>query len=289
MKDQLTIKEFAEFTGIENTTLRYWDDIGLFSPAKRNPDNKYRYYAPEQLIAVNFISVLSRLTIPLKTIADEEEARTPESVTRLIKNQEKLLDMEMRKLRENYSIIHTRLELINYGIRVLEGFQMKDGVRLNNPRPGDGSERVDINSVAVMQRDEKSFILGPRNEWTDGESFYEPFTNFCKRADEMRVNLHFPIGALHDDMDSFMAAPGCPHHFFSMDPTGDRKRPEGRYMIGFHRGYYGDFGDLAERMRDHARKNNLRLNGPVYSMYLLDEVCIRDYSKYLVQASVAVI
>ena len=289
MKDQLTIKEFAEFTGIETTTLRYWDDIGLFSPAKRNPENKYRYYAPEQIIAVNFISVLSRLTIPLKAIAEEEGIRTPESIVRLIEQQEKQLDMEMRRLRENYSIIHARLELINYGMRVVEGFQMKDGIRLNNPKPGDGSEAVDTDSIVVLERDEKPYILGPLNEWSEGGSFYEPFSSFCKRADEMRMNLNFPIGALHTDMESFIEAPGCPHHFISLDPTGDRRRPEGRYLIGFVRGYYGEFGDLAQRMQAYAKDNNLRLTGPVYSMYLLDEVCIRDFNNYLVQCSVAVI
>jgi len=68
MKNQLTIKEFSELSGIDASTLRYWDEIGLFSPAHRNTENNYRYYAPTQIIAINFITVLSRLNIPLKTI-----------------------------------------------------------------------------------------------------------------------------------------------------------------------------------------------------------------------------
>ena len=122
MKEFLSIKEFSKLSGIESTTLRYWDDIGLFSPLRRDTENNYRYYTPSQMIAVNFIKILSSLDIPLKTISEIEKVRSPEEIVRLIEQQEKLLDMEMQRLRECYSIIHTRREMINYGIKVLEGF-----------------------------------------------------------------------------------------------------------------------------------------------------------------------
>jgi len=59
-KALLSIKEFAEASGLEQSTLRYWDDIGLFSPAHRNPDTSYRYYSPEQIILVNFMPLCFR-------------------------------------------------------------------------------------------------------------------------------------------------------------------------------------------------------------------------------------
>ncbi len=88
MKDLLTVNEFSQLSGIEKSTLRYWDEIGLFSPAKRDSDNNYRYYSPEQLIAVHFITVFSELNIPLKTISAVEKARTPETVFEFLKQQE---------------------------------------------------------------------------------------------------------------------------------------------------------------------------------------------------------
>ena len=94
MKNFLTVKEFSRLSGIERTTLRYWDEIGLFSPAKRDPENNYRYYSSDQIIMVNFINVLSDLNIPLKTIGEMSGKRTPESIVRLIEQREKELDME---------------------------------------------------------------------------------------------------------------------------------------------------------------------------------------------------
>ncbi|MCL1895284.1 MAG: MerR family transcriptional regulator [Clostridiales bacterium] len=288
MKEFLSVKEFSKFTGIEQTTLRYWDDIGLFSPAKRDPDNNYRYYSPEQIIAVNFITVLSELNVPLKTIGEMEKGRTPDSIVRLIEQQERLLDMEMRRLRECYSIIHTRLELINYGTKLVDGFSVVDGVRLDKDATGKDGTWVDETRIGTLEREERMFILGPRTEFKEGESFYEPFMKFCDSANELRMNLSFPIGGYHEGFDGFMRAPGRPDNFFSLDPTGNRSRVAGRYLIGFTRGYYGEFGNLHERMAAYMRDHSISVTGPVFSLYLHDEICLKDPKQYLVQVSVAI-
>ena len=286
MNNYLTIKEFSKLSGIEQTTLRYWDDIGLFSPARRDPENNYRYYSPQQIISVNFITVLSELNIPLKTISEFDKGRTPEKIERLIASQEMQLDLEMRKLRERYSIIHTRRELINFGLKLQKGFSVVDGVMVDEPAEG---RMVDVNEIAVLQREARAFILGPRNNWTPGESFYEYFMNFCRSADELRVNLSFPIGARHDDMASFLRGPGEPDHFCSIDPTGNRRMEAGKYLVGYTQGYYGEFGDLHERMMTYSEKKKLKLHGPVYTIYLHDEICVTDPDRYLAQVCVEVL
>ena len=288
MKDYLSVKEFSKLSGIEQTTLRYWDDIGLFSPAKRDPDNNYRYYSPQQIIAVNFITVLSELNIPLKTIGELERERTPEKIVNLIEAQERILDLEMRRLREAYSIIHTRRQLINYGMLLDEGYRAVDGKRTERSIDEKDGKWIDESEVAILFREERSYILGPHNEWPEDGSFYEPFVNFCNSAEDLRMNLNFPIAGLHDSFDGFIEAPGKPDYFVSLDPTGNRKRAAGKYMIGYSRGYYGNFEDVADRMKAFAEKNKVKVNGPVYAIYLLDEVCMRDPNDYLVQVSVAV-
>jgi len=288
MKDFLSIKEFSQFSGIEQTTLRYWDDLGIFMPAKRDPENNYRYYTPDQIIAVNFITVLSSLNVPLKTIGEIDNERTPEKIVRLIEQQEKLLDMEMRRLRECYSIIHKRREFMNYGIKLMAGFNIVDGVRIDADESHADAIPIDVSKISVMYRDDAAAILGPRNHFDESGEFYKPFMNFCNHAEELRINLNFPIGGYHDNMESFLKAPGQPDYFFSMDPTGNVKREAGNYLIGFSLGYYGQFGDLAHRMETYAKENSITTFGPVYTMYLFDEICVKDPSQYLAQVCVAV-
>ncbi|MCL2487816.1 MAG: MerR family transcriptional regulator [Oscillospiraceae bacterium] len=290
MKDYLSVKEFSRISSIETSTLRYWDEIGLFSPAWRDPETNYRYYSPEQIIGVNFINVMSALHVPLKTIGDIESDRNPEKIVRLIEQQEKALDMQMRRLRECYSVIHTRREMINYGMKVLEGFRAVDGIRLDSDSADEieNAVWVDLNRIAVLRREDSAYIAGPRTRFKKGGGFFEPFMNFCNYAEELRINLNFPIGGLHDDMESFCQTPGEPHHFISMDPTGNRNREAGDYLIGFHRGYYGEFGNLPARMAAYVKRHKLNCSGPVYSLYLHDEVCIKKPDQYLAQVCVAV-
>jgi DNA-binding transcriptional MerR regulator len=265
MKEFLSIREFSKFSGIAATTLRFWDDIGLFSPQKRNPENNYRYYTPDQIIAVNFIKVLSDLKVPLKTIGDADQIRNPGSIVNLIKLQEMKLQRDMDELRARSSIMFTRREMILYGMTV-----------------------EDTTEIAVMRREDLGYILGPRNEFNDNDSFYEPFIRFCQAADELRINLSAPIGGYHENMEHFLDRPGKPDYFFSIDQIGNRRRPAGDYLTGFSRGYYGGLDDVAERMQAYAKDNALTLSGPVYVTYLHDEICMKDPSKYLAQICVAV-
>ncbi|MCL2748253.1 MAG: MerR family transcriptional regulator [Oscillospiraceae bacterium] len=264
MKRYLSIKEFSQLSGVETTTLRYWDEIGLFCPVRRNPETNYRYYTPQQVIAVNFVAVMSNLNVPLRTINDLLSVRDPETVIDVIERQERRLNMEMHRLRESFTIIQTRRNLIRMGARA---------------KP---------NEISLVELPESAYVLGSPNDFKADEPFYEPFMRFCQNADGLRINLNYPIGGCHDSMESFLGSPGQPDYFFSVDPTGNAKQPAGTYMVGYSSGYYGEFGDLPEKMAAFAEERELDCCGIVYAVYLLDEICIKDPDQYLAQVCVAV-
>ncbi|MCL1974844.1 MAG: MerR family transcriptional regulator [Firmicutes bacterium] len=265
MNGYLTIQEFSKICGIEVSTLRYWDDLSLFSPIMRDPENNYRYYSLAQILALNFVTTLSDLEIPLKTISELRHERDPENFLRLLEKQEKVLDMELRRLRERSSIIHTRRELINYGTK------------------------VDENTISVLNRDMKEIILWPPNIYEKDDTFIEAMAHFIVKTNDLHINLSFPVGAYHANMASFLKGPTLPDRFFSIDPLGDHLRKEGKYLVGFARGYYGELGDLPERMADYAKKNELELTGPVYTMYLHDEICTNEPNDFLAQSCIAIV
>jgi len=264
VKDLLSIKEFSKLSGLETSTLRYWDDIGLFAPEQRDPHNDYRYYSPWQIITVNFVTVLRNLGIPVKKISKVGNERCPNNIIDLIDQQEDLLDKEIRKLQDARSVIRTRRALIKRGQEV-------------NPL-----------EISVRELPEFSLILGPPNDDFAGhESFYLPFVNFCNHAEELNINLNYPIGSYHPTIEGFFDHPSKPDYFFSLDPDGNSKREAGEYLVGYTLGYYGDFGDLPQQMANYAEENGLILEGPVYVIYLHDEICIKDPNYYLSQTSIA--
>jgi len=263
--DLLSIKEFSKITGVETSTLRYWDEIGLFSPVKRNRETNYRYYSLVQIIALNFVTVLTDLDIPLKTVAELRDERDPEKFLDLMDRQEKKMDMEIRALRHRYSIIHARRELINSGLKVQEG------------------------QLSIEHRESMPVILWPPNVYSeDGDTFIETLAAFIPKTGQHNINLSYPVGGYFEKFDSFKKGPDKPDNFISVDPVGAHMIKEGDYLVGYTRGFYGEMGDLPIRMQTYIKEHDLRFAGPVYVLYLHDEICLIDPNQLLVQVIVAV-
>ncbi|MCL2121437.1 MAG: MerR family transcriptional regulator [Clostridiales bacterium] len=263
-KNLFTVQEFAQLSGVEASTLRYWDDIGLFSPIQRNPDTNYRYYSLAQILALNFVTVLSDLDFPLKTIAELRQNRDPDKILALLDKQEKEMDMEMQRLRLRYSIIHARRELITNGIKAPEA------------------------EIAVVWRDSLDIMVWPLNEYNEGETFIEPMAGFINQAQDQHINLSFPVGGCFDSFETLKSGTNRPQHFISIDPIGNQKIKEGDYLSGYTRGYYGEMGDLPAKMEKFAKKEQLTMAEPVYVIYLLEEICMQNPDEYLVQILVPV-
>ena len=259
----LSIKDFSKFTGVKQSTLRYYDEIGLLPPVSRG-ENNYRYYLPYQIIILNFIHVLIDLGVPLSTIKDMVHERTPESVIDLLSKQEEKLDVKLKELQTAYSIIHTFRGNIQTGLAANSG------------------------EITVSYMDAMNIVLGPENDFEDKTSFYLPFIDFCNMAQEHRINLRYPIGGYHYDIDSFVSNTGKPDRFFSQDPTGNMAREAGIYLTAYKYGYYGMFDDTPKHMLAYAEERGLEFTGPVYVMYLLDEISIVDPDKYLSRITVMV-
>jgi DNA-binding transcriptional MerR regulator len=62
-----TIKEIADLAGVSTRTLRYYDEIGLLSPADTG-ENGYRYYDQGSLLRLQQILFFRELDVPLKDI-----------------------------------------------------------------------------------------------------------------------------------------------------------------------------------------------------------------------------
>ena len=258
----LSIKDFADFTGINESTLRYYDKIGLLSPSRRG-ENRYRYYLPYQIIAVNFIKILIQLGVPLSVIKTLNKRRTPQDLLCLLAQQEAKLDRRLLDLQASYTIIHTYRDTIQAGIFAHE------------------------HEICVQELDEAHLTLGPPTDF-QGEEFYKPFMNFCNAAHEYNINLNYPVGGYYENMQAFVDAPSQPTNFFSLDPHGTHKRREGRHLVAYQRGYYGELGDIPQKMLAHAQANALAFHGPLFVVYVLDEVSIADRNQYLSQIVVGV-
>jgi DNA-binding transcriptional MerR regulator len=265
-RDYLSIKDFAELVGMTVNTLRRYDNKGIFHPAKHGIEfeNKYRYYAPTQITMVKMIRVLAEIGVPLQTIKELATSRTPEKLMKLLCKHKNIIADEIRFLQDVFSVISTFSELLNEGMSATE------------------------TEIFISEMPEKHIILGDANNFEDSDSFYREYTRFCNAPHEPKLNLSYPVGGFFESMDVFLNEPSQPTRFFSLDPKGDDRKPAGLYLIGYTRGYYGQTNNLPQRMAGFAKKNGVVFNGPVYNIYLFDEMSVTDPDRYLLQASASV-
>jgi DNA-binding transcriptional MerR regulator len=64
----LKIRDFARLGQVSIRTLRYYDELGILSPVRVNPDTGYRLYAAAQLAQLHRILALKDLGFPLEDI-----------------------------------------------------------------------------------------------------------------------------------------------------------------------------------------------------------------------------
>jgi DNA-binding transcriptional MerR regulator len=256
---------FSHFSGVSQSTLRYYDEIGLLPPASRG-ENNYRYYLPFQLITLKFIEVLSELGVPLSVIKELSGHRTPRGIIELLNRQQTVLDRRFHELRTLYSIIHT----VNGNIE--DGMAAKD------------------KEISVKYFEPAVMLLGKPNDYSNERTYFDAFIDFCDTAEENRINLKFPIGGYYRDINSFRDSTGKPDRFFSQDPMGNVARISGNYIVAYVTGYYSlsDSG-LADRIENHARERNLECTGPVFSSFIINEICMPEQKNFVSRTMVAVI
>jgi len=261
--DLLSIKDFSRLTGIKQSTLRYYDDIGLFTPTYRG-ENGYRYYLPQQIITINSIHMLHELDMSIKKISDIQTRRTPELMFDVFSDKEESLEIELAKMERSYNVVHTFKRMIQIGLASNEAI------------------------VETSYFGDLPVVIGPVNDFGNSTHFYDTFLKFCSDAKQYRIDLRLPVGGLFTDFDTFCKSPSTPTHFFSVDPKGLDKRPSGKFVSAFQRGYYGETGDLIDRMKKFIGDNGIKTVGPVYNIFLHDELSVNDPDNYLLHATVEV-
>jgi len=114
---------------------------------------------------------------------------------------------------------------------------------------------------------------------------YDSFFRFLGEMAERNINSTYPAGGFYENMNDFTKTPGQPTRYFLYIPTGRDIKEAGEYLVGYTRGYYGNLGDLPQRMQSYAKEHGFIFAGTVYEMYLHDEFVVDDPNQYLIQVS----
>ncbi len=98
----LKIGDFARLAGTNLRTLRYYEELGLLSPAKRSKGG-FRYYRETDLNRLNMIRDLQALGLPLERIGQIMDTRSQ------VGNRDRFLDRVSAALREQDDLLKERI------------------------------------------------------------------------------------------------------------------------------------------------------------------------------------
>lgn len=124
MKQYLTISEFAKLRGVDVNSLRYYEKLQVLKPAWVDPQTRYRYYLPEQLIILDIILLLIQLGIPLKNMKEYIDTDGNIDKKRIMEDGKAAMQRRIEQMQQG-------LELIQFDLDCTERnreFSHRDGI-----------------------------------------------------------------------------------------------------------------------------------------------------------------
>ncbi|WP_195986503.1 MerR family transcriptional regulator [Clostridium sp. D53t1_180928_C8] len=125
MKDKYLMGEVCKLFNTTRDTLRYYENMGLIKP-KKNDKNGYRYYDVEDLNSLTDVFFLKKLNLPLGDIHKVIKNSTPSDILEIIKEKEKQLVEEVRKIRELQKTLYSMKLNVQSCINDLNRLEIRD-------------------------------------------------------------------------------------------------------------------------------------------------------------------
>ena len=127
-----TIKETAKVSGLTESTLRYYETIGLIDPIKRDASSKYRTYSEND---VNLVIAIACLNAAGLSIDDMRQyLRNRDKGSKAAKEQVGLLENKKRHLEGEIHLMQLRLRYLESKIEFWNAVEAGDDKAVEKSR-----------------------------------------------------------------------------------------------------------------------------------------------------------
>ncbi len=107
------IGEFSKIAQVPASLLRYYDDIGLFTPIRSDRDTGYRYYSVQQLAQINRILALKDLGFSLDQVKHlMADAVSPEEIRGMLALKKAQIEQTIQSEAVRLRAVESRLQLL---------------------------------------------------------------------------------------------------------------------------------------------------------------------------------
>ncbi len=256
----ITTGEFAKLSGVTKHTLFYYDKIGLFSPEIKK-ENGYRFYSFDQLEVFEVIQILRELDMPLEEIRKYMSRRSPKRLLTLFAEEEKLIELQMKRLRNMKEWIRKKGQIIQ---------------RTLQEEPG---------RIQIMEEPERYMIM-VCVEQSDERGWAEAIGKLWGYCEEHKIRSEYSIGcrqASENILDGEYDVSSFCYELLDKKPKGVSYtvRKKGKYLTVCHKGHWKNLGDTYRQIVKYAEEHEIQLGTYCYEDTMFDRLVVQDETDYI--------
>lgn len=256
---KLTIKKMSELRGISIDTLRYYDKIGLFKPAYRDPETNYRYYSIQQYEVLGTILELRHIGLSIGQIQQFMNNRNVEQSMDFLKEGLTMIENQIVELNTIYKTLSRRIENI-------EKFK---------------KEYTKSNIIMRELSDRKFYSLNSKVDFQDIEAQSYGFLELEKKISNLIpliANNH--IGHIINK-ESLLSLHSPPHTIDEIElfifledeqqSINAKTLPGGTYICAYYDGFNNDNRvNCIKELLDHCKVHNLPILSDAFHIMQVD-------------------
>lgn len=272
-KPYYSIGELSAICDVPQKTLRYYDEISLFTPDYRNHDTHYRYYSKEQIIDLLIIKNLKQMGFSLKEIKEIIHDNEAKSLEKKMLKQLNAMKNNIMKEIDRYTECCYLLKKIQNGISILE---------TSSSIP---SEDLKV-SVEYIPPISLMFNQQIMKDYDYSEISLDRWISILRQAEE---SSHKMIGSVYvtfydkNILNKFLSQDSLIEfgvHIEDAEPS-----EEIRTFGGFdaatmiHIGNYEDIPNSYIQMMKWIRQNHYAVTGPATEEFILSPLDVNDETR----------
>ncbi len=264
-----TTGEFAKLCGVKKHTLFHYDEQGVFSPDIVR-ENGYRYYSLMQYDLFSIIADLRELGMPLKKIKAYLDARSPQNLLLLLKDQQQEIEQKIVRLNQQKQALAFKASVTREALEAPE------------------------NTVEEQQFPGQMLLLSKRLPDSDDKTITVSIANLMKECVSREIPIQYMVGGIC--LREILERTGKPSYsHFYVKPLGEWRGFEGvrmepgRYLVTYHHGGYGQLEKSYQRLLSAAKQRGYFLDRVFYEETLLDELAVLEYEQYIIKIAVKIV
>ncbi|MBU3103507.1 MerR family transcriptional regulator [Clostridium gasigenes] len=255
MGKNFSIGEMSKLHNISVQTLRHYDKIGLLKPSYINEKSRYRYYSAKHFVILDLIKQCKAMGLSLEEIKGLIENYTSfDSILNIISKQKEMIDNKIKELstvKNNISFLEERIKKsLEEGIDevFVKYSEERRFIKYNNTKRY--TEEFEINLSKTLVDMEQKYSSS--NKELAFAISYEDIKKYEKLIyNNMLISVGDGIRNYHENLITL---------------------PKGEYITLNFDDDYKDTSKYYKNIIEYIDKNNIKVSGDFYEIYIMTRV-----------------